>query len=255
MFKLSVCSMGAAFFLGLSLAQGASLGLGSDPKTIKAKSSSIESEYSRNMRAEKQGEEVKSAAPKVTVPAVRPGSVAAEIRSIPGATNTYYSQNSFSYSSTLKMREDRKVGAGLSVGGTLGLAGFNMELNFEDADGVIAGFGTGPGYNSVQLAWKHAFEGDYLAPYASVGYSRWYNSRGSSNNYGSSDILDRVLTSNEKKTGQFGTDFVNTSLGLQYNQLTGDLAGLSFFGELTAMWEVKRSMLLPNGSIGAIYYF
>lgn len=179
-----------------------------------------------------------------------------DLHTIPGASNTYYSGiNSFSYDSNLKMRADRKVGAGIFLGGATGAAGINMELNFEDADGVLAGFGTGPGYNAVQIAWKHSFEGDYLAPYTSAGYSRWYNSSGDVSNLSKSDILNRVLTTAEKKNGQFGADFLNASIGLQYNQLNGDFAGLSFYGELTAMWEVKRSMLLPNGSVGAIYFF
>ncbi|MGZ3774904.1 MAG: hypothetical protein ACXVCY_01085 [Pseudobdellovibrionaceae bacterium] len=179
-----------------------------------------------------------------------------DLHSIPGATNTYYSGvDSFNYTSTLKMRDDRKVGAGISIGGSTGVAGFNMELNFEDADGVLAGFGTGPGYNAVQIAWKHAFDGDFLAPYTSLGYSRWYNSSGNVGDLKNSDILSRVLTSSEKKSGQFGADFVNASIGLQYNQLSGDFAGVSVYGELIGMYEVKRSMFLPNGAVGAIYYF
>ncbi len=133
--------------------------------------------------------------------------------------------------------------------------GAQIEFNFEDADGVLAGFGTGPGYNSFQLAWKHSFEGEYLTPYASLGYSRWYNSRGRGDEYLQSDVLDRVLTFEEQKSGRFGTDFINTSVGLQYNQLTSDFAGLSVFGELTAMYEVKRAILVPNGAVGALYFF
>ena len=178
-----------------------------------------------------------------------------DILSIPGASNTYYSGIATAgYASTLKMREDRKVGAGLSVGGALGMTGFNVEFNFEDADGVVAGFGAGSGYNSIQLAWKHAFDGDYIAPYTTVGYSRWYNSSGAGS-IGQSDVLDRVLTENEKKEGRFGTDFLNASAGLQYNQLSGDFQGISFYGELTAMYEVHRSMLIPSGAVGALYYF
>ncbi|MGZ3770321.1 MAG: hypothetical protein ACXVCP_11920 [Bdellovibrio sp.] len=182
---------------------------------------------------------------------------ATDLHSIPGANNTYYSSgvDSFNYASTLKMREDRKVGAGIFVGGASGATGIATEFNFEDADGVLAGVGAGPGYNAVQIAWKHSFDGDYLAPYATAGYSRWYNSSGDTNNLKKSDILNRVLTASEKKNGQFGADFLNASIGLQYNQLSGDFAGLSFYGELIGMWEVKRSMFLPNGSIGAIYYF
>lgn len=229
-----------------------SLNLGSDANTIKTKSQAIEAEYSQDFKDDQRGaiivEDGSSVSPK---PAFR-----GDLHKIPGAKNTYYSGvNSFSYASTLKMREDRKVGVGVVVGGALGLTGISMELNLEDADGVLAGFGTGPGYNSFQLAWKHAFEGLYLAPYTTVGYSKWYNSRGGGDDYHKSDVLDRVLTSTEKIEGRFGTDFVNGSLGLQYNHLAGDFAGLSIFAELTAMYEVKRSVLLPNGAVGAVYYF
>lgn len=237
MFRNSVFSLGALFVFIISQAQAAEVSLSADPKDIKSKTRVIEVEYSREMRR---------SAP----------SHGTEIRSIPGATNTYAAGvDSFSYASTLKMREDRKVGVGPSAGGSLGVVGFNIEFNFEDADGAVAGFGAGPGYNSVQVAWKHAFEGDYLAPYVTAGYSRWYNSIGGSAEYNKSDILDRVLTSKEKSEGRFGTDFVNASIGVQYNQLSGDFAGISFFGELTTMVEIKRSILLPNGAVGALYYF
>jgi hypothetical protein len=160
-----------------------------------------------------------------------------------------------SYPSTLKMRESRKMGVGMSVGGQLGVAGINGEFNFEDENGVLAGFGMGPGYNSIQLAWKHAFEGDFIAPYFTAGYSRWYNSRGHSVEWSNSGILDRVLTDSEKRDGRFGTNFVNGSFGLQYNQLSGDFAGVSCFAEVVAMYEVTRSQLIPSGTFGALYYF
>lgn len=268
MFKTSVYFVGAVLFLSLST-QAAGLNLGSDANTIKTKSRSIEAEYSRDMRRQNQNlapgdthqgalviEDGTSSTPQQVPAPSMSSSKSMDIRSIPGANNTYYTEtNTFTYPTTLKMREERRIGAGVSVGGALGFTGVNVELNMEDADGVVAGFGMGPGYNSVQLAWKHAFEGDYLAPYTTLGYSRWYNSRGSTDAYRDSNILDRVLTDSEKKDGRFGTDFVNGSVGLQYNQLSGDFAGVSFFGELTAMIEVKRSMLLPSGSVGAIYYF
>ncbi|WP_347355827.1 hypothetical protein [Bdellovibrio sp.] len=205
----------AAVFFAATHAQ-AEVFLGADSKSINTKARSIETDYVQGMRDERLG-------------------------------NTY--------SSTLNMRDKLKVGAGLSVGGALGTLGFNMELNIEDADGALAGFGTGHGYNSFQLAWKHAFEGDYLAPYMTAGYSRWYNSNGSTSAATESGILDRVLTAEEKRTGRFGTDFVNAAFGLQYNQLSGDFRGVSIYGELMSMYEVKRSVLLPTGAIGALYYF
>jgi hypothetical protein len=158
------------------------------------------------------------------------------------------------FTSTLKMRESRKVGIGASLGGQLGLMGINTEINFEDTNSAIAGIGKGPGYNSVQLAWKHAFDGDYIAPYTTVGYSRWFNSSGG-HDYSDSAILRRVLTASEKASGTFGTDFLNASVGLQYNQLSGELAGLSVYAEFMLMTEVKRGEILPNGVVGTTFFF
>lgn len=258
-----LCAGTALVFAVQGQAANSTLNLRSDSKTITNKARSIEKEYSRDMRntssSEHQGpliiDEGHGSASMDDMPAVEEVS---EIQSIPGEGNSYYSApmaSSFQYETNLKMREDRRAGAGMMVGGASGLVGAMLELNFEDQDGVIAAFGTGPGYNTIQLGWKHSFEGYYLTPYTTASYSRWYNSRGRTTDYSESSILDRVLTDAEKKDGQFGTDFVNGSLGLQYNQLSGDFAGFSVFGELTAMYEVKRTMLLPTGSIGALYYF
>ncbi len=271
MFNPAVRSLvGAALVFGSIQAYAQSqstLRLGSDSKTIQSRAHSIESDYVKDLKDsnvsttsimdtpvgysqpgdtyDAQAEYPEDHAPAIEMPAA----------TTPQYAPRYENTNTFKYGSTLKMREELKIGAGVAMGGTLGVAGFNLELNFEDADGVLAGFGTGPGYNSVQVAWKHAFDGDYLAPYTTVGYSRWYNSRGRSNSFLDSDVLNRVLTANEKADRTFGTDFVNGSLGIQYNQLSGDFAGVSIFGELTAMYEVKRAMLIPNGSVGAVYYF
>lgn len=159
------------------------------------------------------------------------------------------------YTSPLKMREELRMGAGLSVGGQLGVWGLNAELNFEDENSAIAGIGAGPGYSSVQLAWKHSFDGDYLSPYFSAGYSRWYSSGGSGDQWKQSSILNRILTAEEKRKSQFGSDFINVSAGLQYNQLSGSMYGFSVYAELIGMYEVKRSQLIPSGVVGSTYYF
>lgn len=159
------------------------------------------------------------------------------------------------YTSTLEMRSRRRFGIGTALGGNHGTVGLQLELNIEDADGVVAGFGAGSGFSSFQLLWKHAFEGDYIAPYTTLGYSRWYNSSGDPRAARDSSILDRVLSESDKRTGRFATNFVTGSLGVQYNQLSGEAAGVSVFAEVILMGEVEQSVLVPNGSVGALYYF
>ncbi|MBS1968979.1 MAG: hypothetical protein JSU04_01660 [Bdellovibrionales bacterium] len=158
------------------------------------------------------------------------------------------------YADNLALREARKIGLGLGLGGSLGFYGFNIEINFEDADGAMAGVGGGDGYSSFNLLWKHTFLGDTVAPYTTLGYSRWYNASGGGN-YKNSAVLDRVLTDQEKADGKFATDFLSGSVGLQYTTLRGELAGTSLFAEFVLLGDVHHGNIVPTGTVGAGYYF
>ncbi len=169
-------------------------------------------------------------------------------------TNVFKVDENNNYQDNLALREARKVGLGLALGGSLGSYGLNFEINFEDMDGALAGVGGGPGYSSVNILWKHSFLGDRIAPYTTLGYARWYNSSGIGN-YQKADVLEQVLNADQKSSGQFATDFISGSIGLQYTELTGNLAGTSFFAEIVLLDEVHRGMVVPTGSVGAAYYF
>ncbi len=165
------------------------------------------------------------------------------------------SQGSISeYETNLKLRQDRKVGAGLGVGGALGGVGGLFELNVEDENASLVGFGTGSGYQTLSLAWKKSFEGEYFTPYTTLGYAHWWDS-GSKNQANRSSTLNNFLSKNEKAKNSFGLDLVTGSFGMQYNQLSGELAGSSFYLELGALLSLENTKLLPTGSVGALYYF
>ncbi len=168
---------------------------------------------------------------------------------------TGLSQGSISdYESNYKLRQDRKVGAGLGVGGALGGVGGLFELNVEDENATLVGFGTGTGYQTLVLAWKKSFEGEYFTPYTTLGYAHWWDS-GSKSQADRSSTLNNFLSDNEKATNNFGLDLVTGSFGMQYNQLSGEFAGSSFYLELGALLSLENTKLLPTGSVGALYYF
>lgn len=168
---------------------------------------------------------------------------------------TAFAQNdSFNYSNNYKLREDRKVGAGIVVGGALGALGGLVDLNIEDDDGVLAGFGTGSGYQTMALSWKHSFEGEYFTPYSTLGLAHWWDS-GKSGDISNSSLLKNILSDEEKRSGKFGIELLTGSAGMQFNQLTGELAGSSFFIEFGVLLSLNQSKFLPTGSVGALYYF
>jgi hypothetical protein len=157
------------------------------------------------------------------------------------------------YSSNTEMKNFKKVGLGLMLGSSTGLLGLNAEVNLDGSEAVVIGLGTGPSYGSFLVGWKHNFEAQYLSPYTKVGYSKWFSSSG--NSASDSDILKRVFTEEELKSGRFDADFLVGGIGLEYNQLEGDMAGVNFFGEIMMMEEISKSTFIPTGGVGIIYYY
>ncbi len=155
-----------------------------------------------------------------------------------------------SYSTNLKMREERRVGVGFNAGGSLGALGTQIELNIEDADGAVIGFGAGDGFNTFQLLWKHSMAGFFINPYWKAGISHWYQSDQEMKYLNSTISISEV-----KNDSSTSAELFTGSLGVQYNQLSGQLSGISFFLELSLISNISIRTIIPTGSIGALFYF
>lgn len=159
------------------------------------------------------------------------------------------------YDSNYELKTYKKIGLGVSTGGLTGGFGFNLEVNLQPEDALAFGIGSGKAYNSFHIAWKHNYEAAYLSPYTKVGYSNWFNSNGSSGDASSSDILKRVLSENQIKENKFSANFLAAGMGLEYNQLEGELAGVNFYGELMVLGELNSSVYLPTAGLGLTYFY
>ncbi|HRO66434.1 MAG TPA: hypothetical protein PL182_02595 [Pseudobdellovibrionaceae bacterium] len=158
-----------------------------------------------------------------------------------------------SYSSNLKLREERKVGVGTHLGGSAGLLGIHLELNIESQDGVLTGFGFGEGFSTYSIAWKRSYEGLFFTPYTTLGWSRWFSSSG--NKSPDSYMLDSTLSRREREEGRFGIDYIVGAVGAQYNQLEGELAGASLFAEVDLFMSPAKGKTMPSAAVGATYFF
>jgi len=161
------------------------------------------------------------------------------------------------FSGTLELRSKKRVGLGLGISGQLGMIGAFAELNFGQEDSTIVGFGTGGSYNSLGFQWKHIFNSEKLAPYLTLGYSRWFSGgqNGPITNSTPTFLSEKLLTSYEKETGKFGKDLFIPSAGLQYFLLSGPYVGSSIYIE--AMLFISPTVVdtSPIGSLGMIFYF
>lgn len=172
-----------------------------------------------------------------------------------GTSNKYSPVNErFEYYSNFELRNDRKLGAGIGLLGVFGYFGGVVDVNFDEENSAQLGFGRGYGFNSFFAGWKKSFSGQYFTPYLTLGYSRFYNSLVQDVS-GNSYIIDQVLSKQETQQGQFGIDFFNSHFGMQYNQLSGEYIGNTFYLEFNFLFSLKKSVMVPAASIGSIYYF
>lgn len=174
-----------------------------------------------------------------------------ETSSVSVNTSSYYREL---YNSNWEMREHRKLGAGIGLAGIFGAIGGVADINFDAQNAAQVGFGNGNGFNTFFAGWKTSFESQFVSPYIMVGYARWYNSD-NTNLHGNSYILDQVLSKSELTNGKIGVDFLNTNIGIQYNQLDSEWIGNSFFLEFNFLYSTSRGRLVPAASMGSIYYF
>ena len=159
------------------------------------------------------------------------------------------------YTSNYHMKQNKKFGAGIAAGGANGVLGVTSEFNLDPSLALSIGLGTGPSYGTFNVLGKYSLEAMYLSPYVKAGYSRWFNSGTMKTSATSSDILRQVFSERDLKSGKFDANFVVASIGAEYNQLEGELSGVNFFGEVTAMLEVQKVKVIPTGSVGIIYFY
>jgi hypothetical protein len=148
----------------------------------------------------------------------------------------YLGANKSYYRDFVELRSQRRVGAGFLGGGQLGVGGLLVDLNVEDVDSVLAGFGGGDNHQSFYLGWKRVLMGIAFTPYVTTGVSHWYATHGN----------------NEKKKNQ---TYLMPSIGLQYAVLAGPKTGFTAQAELVLQMAASDLRPVPTGALGVLYYF
>lgn len=159
------------------------------------------------------------------------------------------------YNDNLDLKHHKKFGFGTSLSGASGLVGLHTELNLDPQNALVIALGSGPSYGTFNLNWKYNFQGNYLSSYTKVGYSKWFSASGTSGSAQQSDVLSRIFSAKDLKAGRFDADFLVSSIGVEYNQLEGELSGVNFYGEFVLLTEMKTASLIPTGAVGMTYFY
>lgn len=173
---------------------------------------------------------------------------------LPKGESVYY-ETAPSYTGALALKEHRKVGVSTVVAGAAGVLGLQLELNIEPEDSTVLIKGGGPGYDSFGIFWKHSFDGGALVPYSTLGFARWYNGGHGSTSQYNRGMISQFLSESEKDSGKFGVNLLVGSLGAQYVELYDQYAGLSYFGELSLLFDTFHGNFGPTAGFGVGYYF
>jgi hypothetical protein len=156
----------------------------------------------------------------------------------------------------VSLRAIRRVGVGASAQGPLGMFGINMEFNFKPTWSMLTGFGGGTGYQAFTLQAKRALYGEWMVPYISLGYARWYSVKeGPLPKTNPPFLSERFITPEQRASGIFDEHLFYPAFGLQYFQLNGDWAGFSMFAEALLLVDLEDFIPAPTGTLGMIYYF
>jgi hypothetical protein len=174
------------------------------------------------------------------------------------ARQTAKQQVGRTHSDGLSMRKVRRAGIGASASGALGFMGANLELNFTDRWGFGAGFGGSSNYQAYTFQIKHVLAGEWLLPYLSFGYAKWYTAgspKGPIRETNPAFLSQKFMSDIEKDRGDFAVHLIYPGFGLQYVQLTGPWAGYSIYADVLLLVEVEDFESVPTGTLGMMYYF
>lgn len=156
-----------------------------------------------------------------------------------------------------ELRKIRRFGVGGQVSGSLGIGGFLMDLNFTPYWSFGIGYGGGTGFQAVHVQAKYVLAGDWLMPYMSFGYARWASSskNGKVTKTTPALLADKLLSHDEKTSGEYQKNLLYPGFGLQFLQLKGNWAGSSIYGEIIVLMDIESLVAAPTGAIGFLYYF
>ncbi len=160
-------------------------------------------------------------------------------------------------SNGIDLKRKRRMAIGAQAAGSLGMGGVMLELNFDPTVAISIGYGGGEGFQAVAFQGRYILGGDWLLPYAAIGYAHWATSGRSSKIETTRPNLlgERLLTDDEKQQGEFGKHLIYPAFGLQLMQLKGPYAGFSFYAEVLVLFDAFHFLAAPTGAIGMLYYF
>ena len=150
-----------------------------------------------------------------------------------------------------QIREEHRFGVGASIGGGLGVFGFEVDVNVNDWLSLTGGYGAGIDFSSWTVKARALLPGAWVAPYAALGVSRWWSGATGESRPGPGLLASDLLAPDEDAAKGFNAFLLYPAVGVQFMQRTG----FSFYAEMQCLLRIASFRHAFYAGAGAHMYF
>lgn len=150
-----------------------------------------------------------------------------------------------------QIREERRFGVGASIGGGLGVFGFEADVNINDWLSITGGYGAGIDFSSWTVKARALLPGAWVAPYAAFGVGRWWTSATGESRPGPGLLADRLLGPGEDAANGFDAYLAYPAVGVQWMLPSA----FAFYAEMQCLFRLFTLRHAFYLGAGAHMYF
>lgn len=146
-----------------------------------------------------------------------------------------------------QIREEKRFGIGASVGGALGVFGFEADVNVNDWLSLTGGYGAGIDFSSWTVKARALLPGAWVAPYAALGVGRWWTSGTGEARPGPAFLSAKLLAPDENAAKGFDVVFLYPAVGVQW-MLPSAFAFYAEMQGLVRLFSLRHAFYVGGGA-------
>lgn len=150
-----------------------------------------------------------------------------------------------------ELKLKKRFGLGFGAGGGLAVLGIEADVNITSDFSISGGIGTGIDYSTFTVKGRYFIPGEWVSPYAAVGFARWWTNGTRETQVGPSVLANKFLEPNQDLSQGFSVFLVYPAVGVQFMHVMG----LSIYAELQYLFRLFSFANGTYAGLGAHWYF
>lgn len=115
-----------------------------------------------------------------------------------------------------QLKMQRRFGVGVGFGGLYSVLGIDADVNLTENFSIGGGLGTGVDYSSFLVRGRYYLLGEWVSPYLSLAFGRWWTTGTPNGTVGPSVLANRFLDAGQDLRDGFSVYIVSPAVGVQY---------------------------------------